>query len=164
MKGMRVLGIDPGLATVGFGLVVFGARGSIETCEWGVITTAKDKPEGLRLQEVFEDTEQMLKVLKPDCVSLERLFYFRNATTIIPVSQARGVITLAITRQQVPLSEYTPMQVKQAMTGYGKAKKPEVMEMVARLLNLEKLPRPDDAADALALALTHQQLSLQYIR
>lgn len=157
--GTRILGIDPGLATVGLGLVVFGERGRIEERQWGVITTSKGRPDGSRLAELYEDLTGVVKTLQPDCVSLEKLFFFRNATTMVPVSQARGVILLVLEQAGIPVFEYTPMQVKQAMTGYGKATKQEVQEMVAKRLDLEKVPRPDDAADALAMAFCHEQFS-----
>lgn len=157
---MRILGIDPGLGRVGFGLLeivpsedrlsdCFGA------CRWGIIATSKDKSDGARLQEIHADLDQVLAEFQPDLVSIERLFYFRNATTMVPVAQARGVILMAIEKYRLPVYEYTPMQVKQAVTGYGKAEKSEVQSMLVELLKLEKKPTPDDAADALALAVCH---------
>ncbi len=157
--GQKILGIDPGLATIGFGLVVFGERGRIEDRQWGVITTSKGRTDGSRLLELYQDLTGVVEALQPDCVSLEKLFFFRNATTMVPVSQARGVILLVLETAGIPVFEYTPMQVKQAITGYGKATKQEVQEMVAQRLALEKVPRPDDAADALAMAFCHEQFS-----
>jgi crossover junction endodeoxyribonuclease RuvC len=159
MEGMRILGIDPGLGTVGFGVVNVTACGEFETCEWGVITTSKDKPEAARLQEIHQDLGTLVSRFKPHVVSIERIFFFKNAKTLIPVTQARGVIMLLMESMGVPQFEYTPMQVKQAMTGSGKAEKREVQQMVAQVLRLDKLPRPDDAADALALAVCHYQHS-----
>lgn len=157
---MRILGIDPGLGTVGFGLVEMDPAGDRPVSwDWGVIATHKDGTNSERLAEIFQDMVGVIHHTQPDLVSLERIFYFRNATTMVPVCQARGVIMLAIEQAGLPLFEYTPMQVKQSMTGYGKAKKREVQEMVAQLLGLPDIPRPDDAADALALALTHYQFA-----
>jgi crossover junction endodeoxyribonuclease RuvC len=157
---MRVLGIDPGLGRVGFGLLEIdvaedGQSERFGDCQWGIIATSKDKPDGRRLEEIHEDLTGLIAQLQPDVVSLERLFYFRNATTLVPVAQARGVILMIISRFNLPVYEYTPMQVKQAITGYGKSEKREIQEMLVGLLNLEKKPTPDDAADALALSVCH---------
>jgi crossover junction endodeoxyribonuclease RuvC len=158
---MRILGIDPGLGRVGFGLLNIlpdpartGAF-SFGQSQWGIIATTQDKLVGDRLQEIERDLTQLIEQLQPDVISLERLFYFRNATTIIPVAQARGVILLVVSRFKLPVFEYTPMQVKQTVTGSGKAKKAEVQELLIPLLKLDRKPTPDDAADALALALCH---------
>ncbi len=124
MVGMRILGIDPGLGKIGFGLleVVSGGQGQpFGPCQWGIIATSKDKPDGARLQEIHDDLTVLISELQPDVVSIERLFYFRNATTLVPVAQARGVILMIVSRFGLPVYEYTPMQVKQAITGYGKA-------------------------------------------
>lgn len=155
MEGMRILGIDPGLGIVGFGLVDVASSGQFHSCEWGIVSTSKDRSDSQRLQEIFEDITAVVQRLKPDVVSMEKLFFFRNVTTMVPVSQARGVLLLVMEMQGLPVYEYTPMQVKQAMTGYGKSTKQEIQAMVQTLLNLEKLPRPDDAADALAMAICH---------
>lgn len=160
MEAMRVLGIDPGLGRVGFGLLEIvrsddGLSEGFGPCQWGLISTSKDKPDGQRLQEIHQDLTEMLGVLQPDVVSIERLFYFRNATTMVPVAQARGVILMVVSQFNLPVYEYTPMQVKQSVTGYGKAEKSEVQEMLVQLLNLEAKPTPDDAADALAMAVCH---------
>jgi crossover junction endodeoxyribonuclease RuvC len=152
---MKILGIDPGLGTVGFGLVEIGATGSFEHSAWGTISTSKDKPDSARLQEIYHDLTALVERLRPDVVSVERIFFFKNAKTLVPVSQARGVILLVMDMFKVPLFEYTPMEVKQAMTGYGKSQKSEIQDMVMHLLALEKRPRPDDAADALAMAICH---------
>jgi crossover junction endodeoxyribonuclease RuvC len=160
MQSMRILGIDPGLGRVGFGLleIISGQSAGSEAfgpCQWGIISTTKEKSDGARLQEIHDDLTQILDQLRPDVVSLERMFFFRNATTIVPVAQARGVILMLVHRFGFPVYEYTPMQVKQAVTGYGKSEKREVQEMLVTLLNLDKKPTPDDAADGLALAVCH---------
>ncbi|MCE3236999.1 MAG: ruvC [Vampirovibrio sp.] len=161
---MRILGIDPGLGRVGFGLLDIVPLGDpvqgfqpegYGPCQWGVITTSKDKPDGARLQEIHDDLTCLMEQVKPDVVAIERLFYFRNATTMVPVAQARGVILMIVHRFGVPFYEYTPMQVKQAITGYGKSEKAEIQNALIDLLNLEKKPTPDDAADGLALAVCH---------
>jgi crossover junction endodeoxyribonuclease RuvC len=158
---MKILGIDPGLSRVGFGLLQCGAPGSgvlskdFTAGPWGIIATSQDKSIGARLQEIQRDLTELLDTLQPDVISIERMFYFRNATTIIPVAQARGVILLVIEAFRLPVYEYTPMQVKQAVTGSGKSKKAEIQELLIPLLGLDKKPTPDDAADALALALCH---------
>lgn len=152
----KILGIDPGLATLGFGLVTFCAiRKTMETGPWGVIATAKTQSDGYRLAEIQRDLSQLIDDLQPDMVSLERIFFFKNAKTLVPVTQARGVILMVLHQKGIPVAEYTPMQVKQAITGYGKSQKREIQETVQQMLGLDKLPRPDDAADALALAVCH---------
>jgi crossover junction endodeoxyribonuclease RuvC len=161
---MKILGIDPGLGRVGFGLLetvrdpntsTGWAGQEFGSSQWGVISTSKDKTVGARLQEIHDDMTQVMEQLRPDVVSIERLFYFRNNTTIIPVAQARGVLLMLAYRFDLPVYEYTPMQVKQAITGYGKSEKAEVQEALVSLLNLPKKPTPDDAADGLALAVCH---------
>ncbi|WP_373532451.1 crossover junction endodeoxyribonuclease RuvC [Vampirovibrio sp.] len=161
---MKILGIDPGLGRVGFGLLetvrdqntATGWAGQeFGASQWGIIATSKDKTVGARLQEIHDDMTQIMEQLRPDVVSIERLFYFRNNTTIIPVAQARGVLLMLAYRFDLPVYEYTPMQVKQAITGYGKSEKSEVQEALVGLLNLPKKPTPDDAADGLALAVCH---------
>ena len=157
---MRILGIDPGLGKVGFGLLEIvtspqGVTGQYGPSQWGIIATSKDKPDGERLQEIHDDLTELLTHLRPDVVSVERLFYFRNATTLVPVAQARGIILMLIHRFGLPMYEYTPMQVKQAITGYGKSEKAEVQHALIDMLSLDKKPTPDDAADGLALAVCH---------
>jgi crossover junction endodeoxyribonuclease RuvC len=165
---MRILGIDPGLGRVGFGLLEITSTRHKNTglasepnsygfgpCEWGLIATSKDKLTGARLQEIFHDMTAVLKHTRPDVISIERLFYFRNATTLVPVAQARGVILLVVEQFNLPVYEYTPMQVKQAVTGSGKAKKGEIQEGLVALLGLDRKPTPDDAADGLGLAVCH---------
>ncbi|MDR0889609.1 MAG: crossover junction endodeoxyribonuclease RuvC [Oscillospiraceae bacterium] len=151
---MHILGIDPGFATVGFGLIS-SQRGSFGLLQYGTITTPKELPFAQRLSVLYDDMKRLLEVTKPEAVAVEELFWGHNITTGIGVSHARGVILLAIAQAQLPLFEYTPMQVKQAVVGYGKAEKHQVMDMTKRLLKMEKLPRPDDASDAIAIALCH---------
>ena len=155
---MRVLGIDPGYATTGFG-VVFSDRGNLKLLNYGTITTPMRLTFPQRLEVLYDDMEELLKTVKPEAVAVEELFWGHNVTTGIGVSHGRGVILLAVAKSGVPLFEYTPGQVKMAVTGYGKAEKRQVMDMTKRLLKLAKTPRPDDAADALALALCHARSS-----
>ena len=151
---MLILGIDPGYATTGFG-VVQAAHGEYRLVNYGTITTPAALPFPERLKMLYEDMMELLRTVKPDAVAVEELFWGHNITTGIGVSHGRGVILLAIERAGVPLFEYTPMQVKQAVVGYGKAEKRQVMDMTRRFLKMDKLPRPDDAADAIAIALCH---------
>ncbi len=151
---MRILGIDPGFATIGFGLVEFH-RGDPSLLRYGAIRTPAGLEFAQRLVMLYDDMTELLATLKPEAVAVEELFWGHNVTTGIGVSHGRGVILLTIAQAGIPLYEYTPMQVKQAVVGYGKAEKRQVMDMTRRLLKLDRLPRPDDAADALALALCH---------
>lgn len=155
---MRVLGIDPGYGIIGFG-VVDAQRGTTALSRCGVITTPAGAPFPARLEMIYEDMRHLLEVTKPDAVSIEELFFGHNVTTGINVAQSRGVILLAIQQAGVPIYSYKPAQVKQAVVGYGNATKHQVMDMTRRLLRLEKMPRPDDAADAIALALCHARAS-----
>ena len=151
---MKILGIDPGFAIVGFGLVrAEGGRPAAVCC--GAINTPAWLPLPARLVQIADDLESLLARFQPDALAVEELFFNTNVTTGIGVAQARGVILMTAQRQGVPIFEYTPSQVKQAVVGYGKAEKRQVMEMTRRLLNLKELPKPDDAADALAVALCH---------
>ncbi len=151
---MVILGIDPGYATTGFG-VVHAERGAFQLLNYGVITTPKDLEFSQRLVMLYDDMTQLIETVKPDTVALEELFWGNNVTTGIGVSHGRGVILLAIAKAGIPLFEYTPNQVKQAVVGYGGAGKLQVMDMTKRLLHMEKVARPDDAADAIAIALCH---------
>ncbi len=151
---MRILGIDPGVATIGFGLVE-ADRGRQQLLRYGVITTPPGIPLSSRLWQISEDMSSLLTQLRPDEASVEELFFSKNITTGIAVAHGRGVILLELERAGIPVYEYTPMQVKQAVVGYGKAEKRQVMLMTQRLLKMKEIPRPDDAADALALALCH---------
>ena len=151
---MRILGIDPGYATIGFGLVT-ADRGQVHMGTYGTITTPAGLPLSRRLYQIDRDMEELIGKLRPDVIAIEELFFNTNITTGIAVAHGRGVILCAAERCGVPLYEYTPSQVKVAVTGYGKAEKRQVMDMTRRLLKLSAVPRPDDAADALALALCH---------
>lgn len=153
---MRILGIDPGYAIVGYG-VIQAAGGSYRPVEYGAITTPAGADFGQRLLEIYQGMEELLRRLCPEAAAVEKLYFSNNKTTGIGVAEARGVILLSLAQHGVPLYEYTPMQVKQAVTGYGKALKPQVQEMTRRLLHLPKVPKPDDTADALALAICHGQ-------
>lgn len=151
---MRILGIDPGYATIGFGFIESN-RGEHQLLQFGTITTPADMDFPQRLKMIYEDMEQLLDTLKPDVISIEELFFGRNVTTGIGVSHGRGVILLAAAQKSIPIFEYTPMQIKQAVCGYGKAEKRQVMDMTRRLLHMKEVARPDDAADAIAVALCH---------
>ena len=151
---MRILGIDPGIATIGFGLVE-AERGQVRMVTYGAVTTPAGLPLSRRLYQIDRDMEELIGKLRPDVMAIEELFFNTNLTTGIAVAHGRGVILCAAERCGVPLYEYTPGQVKLAVTGYGKAEKRQVMDMTKRLLHLRAVPRPDDAADALALALCH---------
>ncbi len=150
-----VLGIDPGTATTGFGLVRDREDGSLESISYGTIQTPADMPAHERLSLLYHQMNDILLLHHPDRVAVEKLFFQRNISTAISVGQARGVIMLAISEAGLPMGEYTPNEVKQAVTGYGSAGKKQVQEMVRVLLSLPEIPRPDDAADALAVAITH---------
>ncbi len=155
---MKILGIDPGYGTTGFGLIEADRNGQ-RALHYGAVTTPTGLPFEQRLVVLYDDITELLTRFRPEAVAVEELFWGHNITTGIQVSHGRGVILLAIAKSGVPLFEYTPMQVKQAVVGYGNAQKRQVMEMTRRLLRLEKVPRPDDAADALALALCHGRAS-----
>ena len=151
---MRILGIDPGYATTGFGLLETDGP-EVWLLRYGVITTPKELPFPQRLEILYDDVRRLAELTSPDAAAVEELFWGHNITTGIGVSHGRGVILLALTKAGVPVTEYTPMQVKQAVVGYGKAEKRQVMDMTRRLLRMEQVARPDDAADALAIALCH---------
>ena len=153
---MIILGIDPGVATIGFG-VVDAQRQKNTLLQYGVITTPPGIPLSARLLQISNDMEQLIRQFKPDEMAVEELFFSKNITTGIAVAHGRGVVLLAAEKLGVPVFEYTPMQVKQAVVGYGKAEKKQVMIMTQRLLNMKQIPRPDDAADALAIALCHSR-------
>lgn len=159
---MIVLGIDPGVATIGFG-VIRAERGKNTLLRYGVITTPPGIPLSSRLLQIDRDMEELIHTFQPDEMAVEELFFSKNITTGIAVAHGRGVILLAAERLGVPIFEYTPMQVKLAVTGYGKADKKQVMQMTQRLLHLAKLPRPDDAADALAIAFCHSRTATSLI-
>ena len=151
---MRILGIDPGVATVGFGLI--DSEGFLQrVVQYGTITTPPTMTLAARLVQIESDLTRLLVQFQPDAVAIEELFFNKNITTGIAVAHGRGVLICTAEKAGVPLFEYTPSQVKQAVAGYGKAEKRQVMEMTRRLLKLGAVPRPDDAADALAIALCH---------
>ena len=150
-----VLGIDPGTATTGYGLVHDREDGSLESIEYGTIQTPPDIEAHKRLSILFSKLNELLLLHRPDACAVEKLFFQSNVKTAIAVGQARGVVLLAISEAGLDMSEYTPNEVKQAVTGYGSAGKKQVQEMVRVLLGLQDIPRPDDAADALAIAITH---------
>ncbi|AIQ14064.1 crossover junction endodeoxyribonuclease RuvC [Paenibacillus durus] len=151
---MRILGIDPGIAIVGFGFI--DKNGSkLTPVQYGCIQTEAHTPEEERLLHVYEGMLQLIDRYKPDAVALEKLFFNRNVTTAMSVGQARGVLVLTAVQRGLHVAEYTPMQVKQAIVGYGKAEKRQVQEMVRMYLKLSAIPKPDDVADALAVAVCH---------
>lgn len=153
---MRILGIDPGFGRSGYG-VIDAIAGRHTALEYGCVETAPHTPTGLRLREIFEKMTTIMTTYQPDVVAIEQLFFARNVTTALTAAEARGVVVVAAQLADIPQVEYTPLQVKQAVVGYGRADKRQVQEMVRILLGLRELPRPDDAADALAVALTHAQ-------
>ena len=160
---MRILGIDPGIAIVGFGLIE-AERGQTKLLNYGAITTPAGLPLARRLVQIEQDMEALIAQLKPDAIAVEELFFSNNITTGIAVAHGRGVILCTIEKMQLPVYEYTPMQVKQAVVGYGLAEKRQVMDMTRHLLRLKAVPRPDDAADALALAICHARSATSLLR
>ncbi len=159
---MRILGIDPGYGITGFG-VVEAQRGNCALLRCGAITTPAGMDFSARLEIIYEDMRALLDAVKPDAVAIEELFFGQNVTTGIGVAQSRGVILLAIRQAGLPVYAYKPMQVKQAVVGYGNATKHQVQEMTKRILHLQQLPKPDDAADAIAIALCHARSSTSLI-
>lgn len=154
---MRILGIDPGTGILGFGVVdVDEKQRSVFTMvDAGVVRTPPHTPHDERLEDIFNSLTEIIEATKPDACSIERLFFNRNVTTAMSVAEARGVALLVARQHGVPISEYTPMQIKQTISGYGKADKKQVQEMVRIQLGLKEVPKPDDCADALAAAITH---------
>ena len=152
---MRILGIDPGIATVGFGIVDSGRGAALQMVQYGAILTEAKLPLAKRLLQIGYDLEELIDTFHPDVRSVEELFFNTNITTGIAVAHGRGIILYTAEKLGIPIFEYTPSQVKQAVVGYGKAEKRQVMDMTRRLFKLKKVPRPDDAADALALAICH---------
>jgi len=149
---MRVLGFDPGTATTGYG-VVDGKGSRLHYIAHGAITTPAKTHYALRLKSIYEEAQALIQRHQPDAVSIEKLFFKQNVTTGITVAQARGVLSLAAVQAGLPIGEFSPTEAKLAITGYGKADKKQVQEMIKMLLNLDRIPRPDDAADALGLAI-----------
>lgn len=151
---MRILGIDPGTGILGFG-VIEADHGKFQIVDGGVIRTPVKEDDAVRLQTIYDELTDIIAQTKPEAMSVEKLFFARNVTTAMTVAQARGVVLLCGMQSQLTIHEYTPMQIKQAITGYGKADKKQMQEMVKVLLQLDQIPKPDDAADALAAAITH---------
>ena len=153
---MLILGIDPGYAIIGWGVIRF-ERGKYIPVDFGAITTNAGVPFNRRLEQIYDQLNELLNTHHPDAVAVEKLYFQNNQKTAIDVAQARGVTMLALQQHGVPVFEYTPLQVKSAVTGFGQAQKPQVMEMTKRLLRLKAVPKPDDTADALAIAICHAQ-------
>ena len=149
------LGIDPGTATTGYGLVRVEPDGSLVAVKYGVLLTPKESTASARLMMLYDQVRDVLNEYKPELAAVEKLFFARNVTTALAVGQARGVVMLAIEQAGIEVFEYTPKEVKNAVAGYGGADKRQVQEMVRALLQLDSIPKPDDAADALAIAITH---------
>ena len=155
---MKILGIDPGMAIVGYGLIDVedgDNNKNIKLLTSGSIQTNKTLSDSKRLLEIYNDLSQLIEELKPDCASVEKLFFFKNQKTIIPVAEARGVIMTVLEKFNIPSFDYTPMEVKQVLTGYGRAEKKEVEQMVKITLGVEALPKLDDTVDAIAIAICH---------
>lgn len=151
---MRILGIDPGTGILGFGVIDVAANGSFQLVDAGVIRTPVKEDDAVRLVTIFDELQDIIITNKPTVMSVEKLFFSKNVTTAMTVSQARGVVLLLGQQNGLELYEYNPMQIKQAITGYGKADKKQMQEMVRTILRLKEIPKPDDAADALAAAIT----------
>ncbi len=151
---MRIIGIDPGTGILGFGVIEADGQ-KLQLVDAGVIRTPVHEDDAVRLETIYQELTDIIVAAKPQIMSVEKLFFARNVTTAMTVSQARGVVLLCARLAQLEIFEYTPMQIKQAVTGYGKADKKQMQEMVRVLLNLKEIPKPDDAADALAAAITH---------
>ncbi len=150
---MRILGIDPGTGILGFGVIDIDPKGKASLVDAGVIRTPVKQADSDRLLTIFEELTEVIKELKPDIMAVEKLFFAQNVTTAMSVSQARGVVLLMGKQHGMELYEYTPLQIKMALTGYGRAEKKQVQEMVRIILGLKEIPKPDDCADALAAAL-----------
>jgi crossover junction endodeoxyribonuclease RuvC len=151
----RILGIDPGTGILGFGVIDVDAKGKAMLVDAGVIRTPVRQPDSDRLLTIFDELTEVIKELKPTVMSVEKLFFSQNVTTAMSVSQARGVVLLMGKQHGLELFEYTPLQIKMALTGYGRADKKQVQEMVRVILGLKEVPKPDDCADALAAAICH---------
>ena len=153
---MKILGIDPGMAIVGYGLIEV-ENGNVELLTSGSIQTDKNLPDSKRLLEIYNDLTTVVAKYQPDCASVEELFFFKNQKTVIPVAEARGVILTVLEKFNIPTFGYTPMVVKQVLTGYGRAEKKEVEQMVKIALERENLPKLDDTVDAIAIAICHSR-------
>ncbi len=153
---MRIIGIDPGIAISGYGILDFDEyKNTFELITSGSVQTDKNNSTEQRLLELHNDISELIKMYSPDCAVIEKLFYFKNAKTIIPVSEARGVICMTFAKYGINIAEYTPQQAKQVITGYGRAEKPEVADMVKIILNTNNIPKLDDTVDAIALGICH---------
>lgn len=155
---LRILGIDPGYAIVGFGVLDYDGY-KFTPVHFGAITTEANTDFNVRLKIIYDDMNTVLASFKPDVMAIEKLFFNTNQKTGIDVAQARGVILLSAINENIPVYEYTPLQVKQSVVGYGRAEKPQVMDMTKRILGLASVPKPDDTADALAIAICHGHAS-----
>ena len=155
---MIILGIDPGYEIVGYGVISY-RNNHFSVIDYGAITTDAKTPFNERLEIIYDELSAIIEKYSPDAMAIEKVFYNSNAKTVIDVSQARGVIMLAAHKKGLPAYEYTPLQVKQSVVGYGRAEKKQVQEMIRRILGLEKVPKPDDTADALAMAVCHGHAS-----
>lgn len=156
---MRILGIDPGTGILGFGVIDYDGRHT-KLLDAGVIRTPVHEDDAVRLLTIYDELTDIISTMKPDAMSVEKLFFARNVTTAMTVAQARGVVLLCGKQAKLQIHEYTPLQIKMAITGYGKADKKQVQEMVRTILGLKEVPKPDDCADAIAAALTHAQSAL----
>lgn len=156
---MLAIGIDPGTATTGYGLIRLENDGNLKVVEYGIIATAAQQPMPQRLLDLYQQLTRLIHLHRPECGAVEKLFFQRNVRTALAVGQARGVALLALAENGVRVAEYTPLEIKQAVAGYGGADKNQIQQMVRVLLNLEDIPRPDDAADALAVAICHLHAS-----
>lgn len=152
---MRILGIDPGTGILGFGVIDAGVSNKVTLVDGGVIRTPVKEEDSIRLETIYDELTELIKEHKPEVMAVEKLFFAQNVTTAMTVSQARGVVLLAGVKNGLALFEYTPLQIKQALTGYGRADKKQIQEMVRVILGLDKVPSPDDCADALAAAICH---------
>lgn len=155
---MKILGIDPGFAIVGFGIIEYEGN-HFKTLKYGAVTTEAKEDMFVRFKKIYDALTEIITEAKPDAMAIEELFFNSNQKTAINVAQARGIILLAAMNLGVPIFEYTPLQVKQAVVGYGRADKGQVQQMVKSILKLEKIPKPDDTADALAIAVCHAHSS-----
>ena len=160
---MTILGIDPGVATVGFGIIT-DCDGKLKLSRYGVITTSAQLRLALRLKQINDDIGKLIVTFAPDAIAVEELFFNTNMKTAIAVSHGRAAAILAGEQYAIPMYEYTPLQIKNAVTGYGRAPKKQVMEMVKRLLSMDHQPKPDDAADALAIAVCHARSARSLLR
>ncbi len=156
---MKILGIDPGMAIVGYSVIDFDGE-NVKLLHSGSIQTSKDDRESKRLLEIFEDMTTIVEKYQPDEAVIEKLFYFKNQTTVMPVSHARGVILTVLEKYGIPIYEYTPMEVKQVLTGYGRAEKKEVEHMVKLSLGVDNLPKLDDTVDSIAIAICHTRSNI----